>query len=467
MNEFDVIIIGGGPAGLVASKVLVAMGKKTAIIEKAKLGGDCTHSGCVPSKTLLKTANACHDAKNLRKYGLSSKKIDINTSNVLTHVREVVAEIYSHETPEIFEKAGVQIIEGEAKFKSEHEVTVNNTIYTAKKFIIATGSSPLIPNIEGINNIKYLTNENIFLQESIPESLIVLGTGAIGIEMATAFSRLGSHVTLVSRSKGILKQNDEELSEILLTQIKQEGIDFINNAILEKVEQIDEQISLHVNNKIVRAQKILFATGRAPNIDLNLEKANVEYDKKGVKVNEYLQTSAKHIYAIGDVSTEYKFTHIAEKEAILAASNIALPINRKIDYDHIGWCIYSEPELAQIGLNEKDAKAKYGNEVKAYKMDYKNTDRGYTDVEKVGSIKVSVLSNGKIVGASILGARAGELIHQLQFAKTFNITFDKLSKMVYIYPTFADIIKQPSKQFYIHKLYNNKFIKFLKLFKRT
>lgn len=467
MNEFDVIIIGGGPAGLVASKVLVAMGKKTAIIEKAKLGGDCTHSGCVPSKTLLKAASACFGTNNLDKYGLTSNKIDIDTSGVLSHVRAVVAEIYSHETPEIFEKAGVHIIEGEAKFKSAHELTVDNKTYSAKKFIIATGSSPAIPNIEGIENIEYLTNENIFLQENIPESLIVIGTGAIGIEMATAFNRLGSHVTLVSRSSGILKQNDEELSEILLEELKKEGINFINNAILEKVEQINEHISLHVNNKVVKAQKILFAAGRVPNIDLNLEKVNVQFDKNGIKVNEYLQTSVKHIYAIGDVSTKYKFTHIAEKEAILAASNIALPINRKIDYDHIGWCIYSDPELAQIGLNEKEAKEKYGETVKTYKMDYKNTDRGYTDVEKVGAIKVSVLSNGKIVGASILGARAGELIHQLQFAKTFNISFEKLSKMVYIYPTFADLIKQPSKQFYIHKLYNNKFIKFLKLFKRT
>ena len=462
MEKFDVIIIGGGPAGLVASKVLVAFGKKTAIVERAKLGGDCTHSGCVPSKTLLKSASAYFHAKNLNKYGLSSPNFTIDTSKVLLHVRSVIDEIYAHETPEVFEKAGVTIIKGSAVFCSENEIVVNDETYYADKFIIATGSSPSIPNIQGIKDIEYLTNENIFLQDSIPSSLIVVGTGAIGIEMATAFNRLGSKVTLLSRSQGILKQNDEELSQILLSELKKEGIEFINNASFEKLTQSDGQISLHVNNKTITAKKILFATGRLANVNLNLESADVEYDKNSIKVNEYLQTTNPNIYAIGDVSTKYKFTHIAEQNAIIAASNIGLPIKKKVSYEHIGWCIYSEPELAQIGLNEKEAKQQYGEKVKVYKMEYKNTDRGYTDVEKVGIVKISVLTNGTIVGASILGSRAGELIHQLQLAKTFNISFDKLSKMVYIYPTFSDLIKQPAKKFYIAKLMNNPFLKFIK-----
>jgi pyruvate/2-oxoglutarate dehydrogenase complex dihydrolipoamide dehydrogenase (E3) component len=462
MAKFDVIIIGGGPAGLVASKLLVAFGKKTAIVEKAKLGGDCTHSGCIPSKTLLKSASAYFNAKNLNKYGLNSNDIEIDTSKVLLHVRSVVDKIYAHETPEIFEKAGVNIIEGNAKFKSANEITVGDKTYFADKFIIATGSAPSLPKIQGIGNIEYLTNENIFLQESIPTSLIVVGTGAIGIEMATAFNRLGSKVTLISRSQGILKQNDEELSEILLNQLKKEGIEFINNASLKKVSQTDEKISLHVNKQIITAQKILFATGRSANVDLNLESACVEYDKNGIKVDEYLQSTNPNIYAIGDVSSKYKFTHIAEQNAIIAASNIGLPIKKKVNYEHIGWCIYSEPEFAQIGLTQNQAEQTYGEKVKVYKMEYKNSDRGYTDIEKVGIIKVSVLTNGKIVGASILGNRAGELIHQLQFAKTFNISFDKLSKMVYIYPTFSDLIKQPAKKFYIDKLLNNPFLKLIK-----
>jgi len=462
MEKFDVIIIGGGPAGLVASKVLVAFGKKTAIVEREKLGGDCTHTGCVPSKTLLKAASAYHNAKNLNKYGLSSNIIKIDTSKVLEHVRSVVDEIYAHETPEVFEKAGVSIIEGEAKFKSENLIEIGDKTYFADKFIIATGSSASLPKIDGIEDIDYLTNENVFLQESIPTSLIVIGTGAIGIEMATAFNRLGSRVTLISRSKGILKQNDEELSEILLNQLKNEGIEFINHASFDKVEQKDGEITLHVNARAITAKKILFATGRSANTDLNLENANVDYDEKGVTVDAYLKTSNPNIYAIGDVSTKYKFTHIAEQNAIIAASNIGLPINKKVSYEHIGWCIYSEPELAQIGLTAAQAKEQYGDTVKVYEMEYKNSDRGYTDMEKVGAIKVSVLKNGKIVGASILGSRAGELIHQIQFAKTFNLSFDKLSKMIYIYPTFADIIKQPSKKFYIDKLLNNPFLKLIK-----
>lgn len=469
MEKFDVIIIGGGPAGLVASKILVAFGKKTAIVERAKLGGDCTHSGCVPSKTLLKSAKAYFDAKNINKYGLISNDISIDTSKVLSHVRSVVDEIYSHETPEIFKKAGVNIIEGNASFINLNEIIVNGKIYSASKFIIATGAHASIPKIDGLENIDYLTNENIFLQEIIPESLIVIGTGAIGIEMATAFNRLGSKVTILSRSKGILKENDEELSNILLEQLQKEGIEFVESCDFVKAVQEKNIKSIYVkqNNeeKAISASEVLIAIGRAPNVDLGLLNADVDYDNKGIKVNEYLQTSNDNIYAIGDVSTKYKFTHIAEQEAIIAASNIGLPINKKITYDNIGWCVYSDPELAQIGLTPKQAFEKYSDEVKTYKFDYKNSDRGYTDVDKVGQIKVSVLSSGKIVGASILGTRAGELIHQLQLAKTFNISFDKLSKMVYLYPTYSDIIKQPAKQFYINKLLNNKFLKVIKKIK--
>ena len=466
MEKFDVIIIGGGPAGLVASKILVAFGKKTAIFERAKLGGDCTHSGCVPSKTLLKSAKVVYDAKNISKYGLTSNELSIDTSSVLSHVRAVVDEIYAHETPEVFEKAGVSIIEGEAFFKSNSEIQVNDKIYTASKFIIATGATAAIPDIKGLKEVSYLTNENVFLQKSIPSSMIVIGTGAIGIEMATAFNRLGTKVTLLSRSKGILKDSDEELSTILLEQLKKEGIEFLNNCSFEEVfeKQNEKCITIKREGKecIITASEILVATGRAPNVNLGLENADVNYDKNGVKVDEYLQTSNKNIYAMGDVSTKYKFTHIAEQEAIVAASNIGLPINKKVSYEHIGWCVYSDPELAQIGLTPKDALSKYSDEVKTYKLEYKNSDRGYTDIDKIGMIKISVLNSGKIVGASILGSRAGELIHQLQLAKTFDISFDKLSKMVYLYPTYADIIKQPAKQFYINKLLNNKVLKFLK-----
>ena len=469
MEKFDVIIIGGGPAGLVASKILVAFGKKTAIVERAKLGGDCTHSGCVPSKTLLKSAKAFHDTKNISKYGLSSNEVEIDTSNVLSHVRSVVGEIYAHETPEIFEKAGVNIIEGNATFLNQNEISVDGKIYSADKFIVATGATAAIPNIDGLKDIDYLTNENIFLQESIPESMIVIGTGAIGVEMATAFNRLGSKVTILSRSEGILKESDEELSSILLEQLQKEGIEFLGNVEFNKATQDNDLKSIHLKQngeeKIISEKEVLIATGRAPNVNIDLGNAGVEYDKKGIKVNEYLQTTNENIYAIGDVATKYKFTHIAEQEAIVAASNIGLPIKKKASYDNIGWCVYSDPELAQIGLTPKDAKEKYQDEVDTYKFEYKNSDRGYTDVDKVGVIKVSVLKNGKIVGASILGSRAGELIHQLQLAKTFNITFDKLSKMVYLYPTYSDIIKQPSKQFYINKLLNNKFLKLLKKIK--
>ena len=467
MEKFDVIIIGGGPAGLVSSKLLKAFGKKVAIVEEALLGGDCTHSGCIPSKALLKCANVAYETKHISKYGLASNEIKIDTKNVLTHVRSIVAEIYSHETPEIFEKEGISIIQGRAHFISEDEIKVNDKIYCANKYIIATGSSAVIPTIKGIKSIPYLSNSNMFLQEKIPESLIIVGTGAIGIEMASAFNRLGSKVSLFSRSSRILKAYDEELSGILLKELRKEGISFFSNSKLLEVQKTLNGISLDYEKKgkheNIQAQKILFAIGRKANTNINFEKARVSCNENGIIVNECLQSTNKNIYAIGDVSSVYKYTHIAEQEAIKAATNIVLPIKQKISYEHVGSCIYAQPELAHIGLNKKEIENKYKkNEYSTYSFEYKNSDRGYTDVNKVGMIKVSVLNNGKILAASILGSRAGELIHQLQMAKTFDISFDKLSKMIYLYPTYADIIKQPAKKFYINKLLKNKALLLLK-----
>ncbi len=464
MEKFDVIIIGGGPAGLVASKLVKAFGKSVAIVEANKLGGDCTHTGCVPSKTLLKAASAVYEAQHLEKYGVSVNALDIDTSNVLSHVKSIVDEIYSHETPDIFEKEGIAIIEGFAKFVNASQISVEENLYEAKKFLIATGSSPLIPNLLGIETVSYLTNETIFSLPKIPKSLLIVGNGVIAIEMATAFNRLGSKVTVVSRSSGILKNGDKEISDILLDSLKQEGIDFVQNLQLKSISQNDEvELVIQKDNQeqSLSAQEILFATGRKPNTNLNLHHANVNFDEKGIKVNTYLQTSNPNIYAIGDVSTPHKFTHIAEQEAIVAGSNIGLPIKKTINYDHIGWCVYSDPEYAHIGLTYDEAKEKF-SDVELISFEYKNSDRGYTDVKRTGVIKVVVSKSGKILGASILGERAGELIHQLQLAKTFGLSFDKLSKMVYIYPTFADIIKQTSKKYYISRLLNNPILKALK-----
>ncbi len=464
MEKFDVIIIGGGPAGLVASKLVKAFGKSVAIVEAKKLGGDCTHTGCVPSKTLLKAASAVYEAKHLEKYGIAIKQLELDTSNVLSHVKSIVDEIYSHETPDIFENEGITIIEGVAKFVNTSQISVNGTLYEAKKFIIASGSSPLIPKIDGIDSINYLTNETIFSLPKVPESLLIVGNGVIAIEMATAFNRLGSQVTIVSRSSGIIKNGDQEIATILMRNLEEEGIKFVQGLQLESVyskEQIELVVKKDEETLCLKAQEILFATGRQPNINLNLRHANVTFNEKGIKVNDYLQTTNPNIYAIGDVSTPYKFTHIAEQEAIVAGSNIGLPIKKKINYEHIGWCVYSDPEFAHIGFTYEQAQKKF-SDVELISFEYKNSDRGYTDVKRTGLIKVVVSKGGKILGASILGERAGELIHQLQLAKTFGISFDKLSKMVYIYPTFADIIKQTSKKYYINRLLNNPVLKALK-----
>jgi pyruvate/2-oxoglutarate dehydrogenase complex dihydrolipoamide dehydrogenase (E3) component len=463
MKTYDVIIIGGGPAGLVASKLVRGFGKKVAIVEANKLGGDCTHTGCVPSKTLLKAAKAFYDAQHLESYGFKDVTFHANPSQVMEHVRDVVAQIYAHETPEVFQEQGIDVITGRAKFVSLNGIVVNDRVYQAKKFIIATGSKALIPKLTGLKNIDYLTNENIFDLQAIPRSLIVVGNGVIAVEMATAFVRLGAKVTLVSRSQGILKNSDAQAAQIVFEQLQREGVEFVQEISLQSICQNEEvELTVLQNNeeRILKASHILFATGRQPNVNLDLENAHVQYDNKGIDVNGKLQTSNKHIYAIGDVSSPYKFTHIAEQEAIVAGTNVVLPFSKSISYENIGWCVYSDPELAQIGLSLAQIQEK-DNTVKEVRFEYKNTDRGYTDAINDGFIKVIVNKKGHILGATIVGERAGELIHQLQIAKTFGIAFQSLSKIVYIYPTFSDLIKYPAKQYYLQRLFEHPLMRLL------
>ena len=465
MKNYDVIIIGGGPAGLVASKFLAAVGKKVALIEAHKLGGDCTHTGCIPSKSLLHLAKQVYATKQLYAEGILQENISYDDKKILSRVRQTIEAVYEHETPDKFEQFGIDVIQGKALFESAHLITVNDQVYKAKQFIIATGSTPFIPSLKGIEQVDVLTNENIFSLKQLPSSMIIVGTGVIAIEMATAFNRLGVKITIVSRSSTILKGNDSTLSQEVKKTLQQEGVVFIDHATLRKVsqkKQIKLRVEINQEIKVLKAQTIFFATGRVPNTQLNLEKANVIFDSKGIKVNAYLQTSQSHIYAIGDVSTPYAFTHIAEMEAIQACKNILFPLKQKINYEHIGWVIYTVEDFAHIGLTYEQAIKRYGKKVICQQFAYKNLDRGYTDHKQLGQIKVLLLPNGKILGAAILGNKAGELIHQLQMAKTFDIGFHKLSQMLYFYPTYSDLIKQSSKQFYLQKLQDNIWLKYLK-----
>lgn len=469
--DYDLIVIGGGAAGFVSSKFANGIGKKVALIEKIKLGGDCTNHGCIPSKALIHASSIAYHATNFGKYGLNtSAPLNINNGNVMAHVRSVVQKVYTGHRPEMFQKLGIDVLFGRPQFIDNHSIDLNGKTLSAKTFIIATGSSAFIPPIEGLTSVPYLTNETIFDLERLPKSMTVLGGGPIGIELAAALNRLGVEITVIEMNGHILVREDKELVQILTERLGEEGLRIMTKTRAIKFLRENEKIVLIVEDEDnqrseIKADSLLVAIGRKANVgDLKLEKAGVEYTPKGIKTDNKLRTTAGNIYACGDVVGPYQFSHMAEYQAVIATRNALLPIKTKANYDNVAWCTFTDPELAHAGLTEQEAREKYGDNIKVYRHEYRNIDRGKTDVSEAGMSKFICDTRWRLVGAHILGNRAGDLIHEPQLVKSLGIPFYKLYSVIHIYPTFTDIIKHPSKLCYIDRLRNNIFLKVLKVF---
>lgn len=467
--DYDLLVLGGGAAGLVSSKVARGFGKSVAVIEKGKLGGECTNFGCVPSKSLIRAAKAAHELKHLDMLGLrTDASIAVNTDGVMRHVRSIVEKVYNTHLPESFKKLGIDLSFGAPRFTDNHTVVMDGKTITANKIIIATGSSPNIPAIEGIDKTPYLTNNTVFSLDTLPHSIVVLGGGPIGIELASAFNRLGVETTVVEMLDRILFREDRELSDMLAGKMRGEGLNIVTSAKAVKLAGDTSQITLTVEGadgqrRDITAQSILIASGRKPNLDgLDLEKAGVRYNSNGIEVDERLRTAAGNIYACGDVAGPYRFSHMAEYQAVLACSNAFLPIKRNTDYRHAIWCTFTDPELAHAGLTEEEARAAHGEAIKVLRFDYSKIDRARTDIEEFGMSKVILDKNGKIIGAHILGVHASEVLHEIQLAKHFNIPFERLWQAIHLYPSYSDVIRQPSKYHYAAKMGSNPFIKLLK-----
>ena len=467
--DYDLLILGGGAAGLVSSKVARGFGKSVAVIEKGKLGGECTNFGCVPSKSLIRAAKAAHEVEHLGMLGLRPEgTISLSTSGVMRHVRSIVEKVYNTHPPESFKALGIDLFFGDPKFTDNHTVVMDGKAITANKIIIATGSSPLVPDIEGINKTPYLTNNTVFSLDTLPRSLVVLGGGPIGIELASAFNRLGVETTVVEMQDRILVREDRELSDMLAGKMRGEGLNIVTSAKAVKLSGDTSQITLSVEGKDgqrsdITAQSILFASGRKPNINgLDLEKAGVRCNSNGVEVDEWLRTASDNIYACGDVAGPYRFSHMAEYQAVLACSNAFLPIKRRADYSDLIWCTFTDPELAHAGLTEEEARAAHGDAIKVLCFDYSKIDRARTDIEEFGMSKIILDRKGKIIGAHILGMHASEVLHEIQLAKHFNIPFERIWQAIHLYPSYSDVIRQPSKYHYADKLGRNPLIRLLK-----
>jgi len=460
VKTYDVVIIGAGAGGLTAAFTAKGFGKSVLMIEKDKPGGECTWSGCIPSKALINYAKEIHA---VRKH---VPDFVVDKAAPLKRVNEVVLNVYEEETPEKLMASGIDVIKGVGTFIAPDTIRVGEDEIQGTKYIIATGSKPVVPPIEGIESIDFLTNESVFRLEELPKSLLIMGTGAIGIELAQAMNRLGVKVTVVGRSKGILKKEEKALSEQLMSHLEQEGIQFITGIAFNRFEGIEQGMRLHYEENgiaaTIESEKVLLATGRQPSLDLlDLEKAGVEYNKKGIVVNDKLKTTNSKVYAVGDVVGPYQFSHMANVQGIKAVQNALLPIERPINYKHVAWCTFTEPELARAGMTEEEAEDAYAD-VQVYEYDYSQLDRVKTKPGTGGMIKIILDKKGKVLGASILGERAGELISEIQVLKTLGLPYKKLLNVIHPYPTYGEALNKISKSVAVDALLNNPIVKLFK-----
>lgn len=469
--DFDIGILGGGSGGLTVASGAAQFGAKTLLIEKEKaLGGDCLHYGCVPSKTLIRTAHIYHMMKNAQKYGLPGIDLKpVDYRDVARRIQYVIGTIQKHDSEERFCKLGVKVEFGNAEFTDQHAVRLNGNSYSAKKWVISTGSSPSIPPIEGIDETPYITNKEIFSLDRLPASMIVIGAGPIAIEMAQSFCRLGTEIHVVQRSGQILSKEDKDLVDIVMNVLSNEGVTFHLNSGLVRVKDHGTEREVVIRKKdgseeSLRAEQILVALGRQANLEgLGLEAISLDFDKKGLKVDNRMRTNHKHIYGAGDVTGAYQFTHAAGYEGSIALSNALLHLPKKADYTYMPWCTYTDPELASIGMNEKRAK-EAGIEYSVWTEEFRSNDRSLAEGEETGKIKMILNEKEKPVGVQILGPQAGELLSEWVAIINGGVKLSTLASAVHPYPTLGEINKRIVGNYFSGKIFSEKVKKTLKFF---
>lgn len=452
-DVYDLIVIGAGAAGLTAAGFMGKVGGRVALIEKEKLGGDCTWVGCVPSKALLKVSKMAHTIRVASQYGLTASAPGVDMARVRDYVQNAVQDVYQHETPEVFARDyGVEVIQGEARFVDDHTITVNEKLMKAKKFVIATGARPTIPPIEGLNDVPYFTNINLFENDRLPGHLLVIGAGAIGSEMAQAYARLGAKVTMID--VGFFQRDEPEAAEVMNKVFEREGIRFVAS-LATSISKQDDQIIVNLQNgESISGDMLLLAVGRTPNVSLDLEKAGVTYSPDGIHVDDFLRTSAKHIYAVGDCTNAPKFTHIAGFQGGIAGRNATLPVlNSKGHAKTFPRVTFTDPEVAQVGLTESEAHEKHGEKVKTYVFSLTHGDRTVAEDDTEGFIKFVYTGGGNLLGATVVAQRAGEMIFELDLAVQNKVSLNDITTMIHAYPTYSDVVRRAVADFVIDELF--------------
>lgn len=447
-GPYDLVVIGAGTAGLVSAAIGAGLGARVAMIERDRLGGDCLNSGCVPSKALLRASRSWAEARASRvRFGGPAADGPGDYGVAVERMRRIRAEISDVDSAERFRSLGVDVFLGEARFASTDVVVVGNAHLSFRRAIVATGARPVVPPIPGLDGIDSLTNETIFDLDEVPDRLVVLGAGAIGCELAQAFARFGSRVTLVDMQERVLPGEEPDASAVVLRALRADGVDFIGGAKVVEARATDgglHSVTVETNDerRAIEGDAVLLALGRAPNVDLGLEAAGIAYGRGGIEVDDRLRTTNRRVYAIGDVASRYQFTHAADAQARMAVRN-ALFFGRGKSTDLvIPWATYTSPEVARVGLSEGEALEK-GIDIESITIDFEHLDRARLDGDEEGFLRVHLAKgDDRIVGATIVHPHAGELIAQVTQAMTIGVGLEALSGVVFPYPTVAEALRK-------------------------
>ncbi|KPK92175.1 MAG: mercuric reductase [Deltaproteobacteria bacterium SM23_61] len=469
--DFDMGILGGGSAGLTVAAGSARLGAKTLLIEKEdKLGGDCLHFGCVPSKTLIHTAHLYHLMKKTEEFGLPPVELrPVDFRDVARRIQSVIQVIQKHDSEERFCGLGAKVEFGNPVFRDEHTIDLEGKSLSARNWVIATGSSAAIPPVPGLAQTHYLTNRDLYSFDRLPASMIILGAGPIAAEMAQAFNRLGTRVSVIQRSSQILSNEDKDMADGVMEVLKGEGVKIYLNTAILSAKDLGTEREVVIQTKggdpiFLKAETILVALGRVANLkDLNLEGIGIPYDPKGLKLDARLRTDHKHIYGAGDVTGTYQFTHAAGYEGSIVVSNAVFHLPRKADYTYLPWCTYTHPELASIGVNEKRAKAA-GIEYDLWVEEFKDNDRSLTEGEPVGKIKMLLDKKGKTIGVQILGPRAGDLVSEWVAALNGGVKPMTLAAAVHPYPTLGEINRKVAGTYLSSRIFSERMKKGLRFF---
>jgi pyruvate/2-oxoglutarate dehydrogenase complex dihydrolipoamide dehydrogenase (E3) component len=458
--KYNLVVVGAGTAGLVSAIGASTLGAQVAIVEKSLMGGDCLNFGCVPSKAVIRSSRVMGEVLKAAAYGINvTGKPDVDFTKVMERMRRLRAQISQNDSVQRYVSLGCHVFLGEGRFVDRHSLEVDGKILRFRKAVIATGARPAHPDIEGLSEAGYLTNETVFSLTERPNKLAVIGGGPVGVELAQAFCRLGSAVTIIQRNRQFLPREDRDAAGLLSEVLEREGVNCRLETQVTKVTKTAGKKILHLTGpdgeETIEVDEILVGAGRIPNVeDLNLEAAGVVYDPRdGVKVNEFLQTTNKDIYAAGDVCYPYKFTHTAEATARIVIQNALFLKSAKHTSLVIPWCTYTDPEIAHVGMYEKEALDK-GIPVETFTNSFKVVDRAILDGEEEGFIKIHVKKGkSKILGATIVAKNAGDLLSEITLAMVTGKGVKPMCRgMIHPYPTQSDVVKRTASQYYEKKM---------------